>query len=272
MTKTELAERIRRNLGSPMVKVELDTSQIWDNIDYARSKYIKWAVGNATQETYFTMALSAGQNFYDMPVGITEIVSYDSTGISSGINTLFTIDNFLYNQGMYEAMLSTQSSAYTMVSYHIARDFLDMIRRYTPDKYNWKYHRYSNELEIQPAPVSGNSLSITYSDGSTGTIDSPGFVLIKAYMMEGSSYDNWEDGDTDADFYTSSWILDHATASCKITLGMIRRKFANFGSIGNMGISMDGDSLVSEGKEEKERLEEALKLEESYIGYPILIG
>lgn len=272
MTKTDLTEKIRRNLGAPMVKVELDTSQIWDAIDYSRSKFIKWAVGNATQETYFTMALSAGQNFYDLPVGVTEVVSYSSDGITSGINTLFTIENFLYNQGMYEAMLSTHSNAYTMVSYHIARDFLDMIRRYTPDIYNWKYHRYTNQLEIQPAPSSGNALSITYSDGTTGTIDSPGFVLVKAYMMEEASYDNWAAGDTDTDFYTSTWMLDYATALCKITLGMIRRKFANFGSIGNMGISLDGDSLVSEGKEEKERLDESLKEEEVYEGLGIFIG
>jgi len=272
MTKADLAEKIRRNLGFPMVKVELDESQVLDAIDYARSKWLKWAVGNATQETFFTIPLLANENFYDMPIGVTEIISYDSYGSASGINTLFTIDNYLYNQGMYESLLSTKGDGYGLISYHIARDFLDMVKRYTPDKYNWKYHRYTNQLEIHPAPPSGSSLSVTDADGVTTTIDSPGYVLLRAFMVEGSSYDDWSDGDADTNFYESLWILDYATALCKITLGTIRRKFANFGSIGNVGISLDGDTLVSEGKEEKERLDESLKLEENYEGYGISVG
>jgi len=58
----------------------------------------------------------------------------------------------------------------------------------------------------------------------------------------------------------------------KMTLGRIRMKFAQFGSIGNSGISLDGDALMSEGKEEKERLDEQLREEESDVGYDISIG
>jgi hypothetical protein len=61
-------------------------------------------------------------------------------------------------------------------------------------------------------------------------------------------------------------------ALSKITLGMIRRKFGNFNSIGNTGISLDGDSLISEGTQEKTELEERLKLEESHEGYGLFIG
>jgi hypothetical protein len=267
LSKKALAEKIKRRFGFPMVKVELDNSQIYDAIDYARAKFIKWAVGQSTHEVFFTQLLSAGQNFYDMPVGVTEIVGYGSTGISSGINTLFTIENFLYNQGYFEALWNTSNQGYTIISYHIARDFLDTVRKYSPDKYNYKYHPYSNQLEIHPAPPSGNSLVL-----QEGTFDSPGFILIRGYMIEGSSSSNWQAGDSDEDFYDSDWIYDFATAECKIVLGAIRRKFANFASIGNTGISMDGDSLVSEGKEEKERLEETLRLEETFDGLDISIG
>ena len=67
MTKEELAEKILRRLGAPMVKVEIDPTQIFDNIDYTRNKYIKWAVGNATQEKYVTLLLKGGQTMYDCP-------------------------------------------------------------------------------------------------------------------------------------------------------------------------------------------------------------
>jgi hypothetical protein len=274
MTKKQLAERIKRELGFPMIKVELDDSQIYDSIDLARQKFIKWAVGQSTTEHFFTLMLSAGQNFYDLPVGVTEVVNYNfTTGTGDGINTLFTIENYLFNQGMYEMLYETAGSGYTLISYHIARDFLDTIRKYTPDKYSYNYRRYTNELEIHPAPPSGNSLALT-----DGTWDSPGFILVRAFMIEGSTYntmgleDYWSPGDTDEDFYGLDWILEYSTALCKIKLGMIRRKFENFASIGNAGVSLDGSDLIGEGKEEKEALEERLKDEETFEGWGIEIG
>lgn len=274
LSKKNLADKIKRKLGYPMVKVELDQTQIYDAIDYSRNRWMKWAVGQATQETFFTLMLSAGQTVYDLPTGTTEVVQYLSTGTSSGINTLFTIDNFLYNQGMYESLIHTAGgdAGYTLISYHIARDFLETVRKYTPDKYNFKYHKYTNQLEINPAPPSGNSLQLT-SAGVTTTYDSPGFVLIRAYRVEGSTISTtWVSGDSDDDFHGLDWIFDFATADCKERLGIIRRKFENFASIGNSGISMDGGDLVSEGKEEKERLLETLKDEEPHDGWGIEIG
>ena len=265
MTKTELAEKIKRRFGYPVVKVELDADHYTDAIDYARNKFIKWAVGQATVETYFTIALSAGEYLYDMPVGVTEVINYSHGGSGSGINQLFTVDNFLYNQGMYDSLLSTSGNGYNLISYHIARDFLELVDRYVVDKYNFKYHPYTNELELRPTP--------TVSSGTSSSA-SLGYILIRSYMIEGSTTsDDWESGDTDTSFYEhSDWIFDYATAYCKITLGRIRSKFAQFASLGNVGISLDGDNLITEGKEEMERLEEKLQLEETYTGLGIIIG
>ena len=91
-------------------------------------------------------------------------------------------------------------------------------------------------------------------------------------MIEGSSLNGWSSGDTDNNFYDSDWILDYALAECKIMLGRVRSKFAQFASIGNTGISLDGDTLISEGKEEKDALKETLMLEENFEGFPIMIG
>lgn len=285
-SKSDLAELIKRRLGEPEVKVELSTTKIFDAIDYARDKWIRWASGNATVETYFTVLLLANQNFYDLPVGVTDIVEYNDQGSDYGINTLFTIDNFLYNRGVFNPLVWSSRFGYSLVSYHIAKDFLKTVEKYTPSIYNYKYHKYTNQLEVQPAPPSGNALELTNENGVTQTYDSPGFILVRSYMIEGSQYGNMEtsnpqsswkrkgkySGSSDENFYTSPWILDYATAQSKINLGMIRRKFANFNSIGNIGISLDGAELIQEGKEEKDKLEERLRNEECYTGYGIIIG
>jgi len=287
--KGELAERIRRRLGHPMVKVELDQSQVYDAIDYARDKWMKWGIGQGTVETFFTVLLYAGENFYDLPVGVTEVIDYNDKGATYGINTLFTIDNFLFSRGVYDPVIWTGGYAYTLVSYHMARDFLKTVSRYTPSIYNYKYHPFTNQLEVQPAPPSGNALQVTDENGQEITVDSPGFILLRAFMIEGSHYSNMETDNTQATpwkrtqnslhsgnmndhFYTSDWIFDYALAECKIVLGLIRRKFGNFTSIGNIGIGLDGDTLVAEGQAEKDKLDESLRLEENYEGYPIFWG
>jgi hypothetical protein len=284
-SKNALAERIKRRLGYPVVKVELDPTQISDAIDYARDKFVKWAVGNATLETYFTVMLSAGQHFYDLPIGVVDIVEYEDQGAEYGINTLFTVDNFLYSRGVFDPIIWTGGDAYTLVSYHIARDFLELVDRYTPSVYNYKYHRYTNQIEVHPAPPSGNALDVKDENGNPMTVDSPGFILVRSFMIDGTHYNSMRTRNTanykrlgkysstsNENFYTSDWIFDYALAECKILLGRIRSKFANFNSIGNIGISLDGDQLVSEGKEEKLALEETLRLEEVFEGLGIIVG
>jgi hypothetical protein len=261
MKKSELAEKIKRRLGYPLVKIELEAEQIDDAIDDARQKFMRWAVGQATQETYCLMMLSAGQYEYEMPSSCKEVIGY-STRTTGGINTLFTVDNYLFNMGMYD-IFTLNESGYTLVSYHIARDFLDTMKKYSVDQWNFKYHPYTNILEINPTPASGNSLSWTDANGTAyGPYDSPGFMLIRYFAVEGD----------DEDIYTKSWVRDYATALCKVMLGRVRSKFESFASIGNTGISLDGSNLISEGKEEIEALSESVKDSEVYEGYGIEIG
>jgi hypothetical protein len=288
LTKRELAEKIIRRFGYPVVKVELEWEHIYDAIDYARDKWLKWSSGQSTNDNiYFTMLLSAGQNLYDLPVGVREVITYisDSGGWGS-VNTLFTLDNYLYNSGLYDGILGmtryggagaygAQSiyNGYNLITYHITLDFLETLKRYSPEKYDWRYHRFTNQLEIHPAPPSGNFFNVYESDGTIVEVDSPGYALIRASMVEGSTYmPNWKEGDSDEYFYGSQWILDYAEAMAKVTLGRIRRKFENFSSIGNTGIALDGADLIQEGREDMEKLYEQLKEEESYVGGEILIG
>ena len=285
--KGDLAELIKRRLGAPVIKVELTTQQIYDAIDYAKQKWVKWGAGNAMVETYFTTLLLAGQNFYDLPIGVTDIIDYDDNGRGYGINTLFTVENFLFSRGAYNGVIdSTRGYGSSILNYHIALDYLKTIEKYTPSVYNYKYHKYTNQLEVHPAPPSGNVLELEDENGQTQVYDSPGFVLIRSYMMEGSQYGGMEtnlsqsswkrtglySGDSDSNFYTSDWIFDYSLAECKIMLGRIRSKFSQFNSIGNVGLGLDGETLLQEGITEKERLDETLRLEECHEGYGILLG
>jgi hypothetical protein len=191
ISKSRLIQKVRNRLGEPMVKVELCDEQICDHIDYARQKYIKWAIGSATQETYFTIMLQAGKRFYDLPAGVVEVVEYDDNPISmGGINTLFTMDNWMFQNGFYGNMFT---GGYDLISYHLVLDFMQTLDRYSTTQYNWKYHKSTNQLEINPAPpMNSGNIYRQGTDMETGhpkeyLFDSPGFVMLRTYMVEGSS-------------------------------------------------------------------------------------
>lgn len=244
ITKEGLATLVKRRLGFPLIKVELDDMQIFDHIFYARKQYIKWAAGNATQETFMTLALSGNVTMYDLPSRVTEVLGYSVQTMGS-INTLFTVENYLYNMGMYDQLLMRGGGdGYTLVSYHIARQFLDTVHRYVVDAYNFKYHKYTNQLEIQPPPPSSGVTTVVSSAG-TLMLNTPGYILLRTYQLEG----------TEEDLYDNVWMLDYVTALCKISLGRIRSKFANYTAVGsNVGLALDGDTLLQEGQAELENL------------------
>jgi hypothetical protein len=268
--KSELVTRIKRRLGYPMIKIEMNDDQINDNINYARTKFIKYAAGQATQEVYFTMMLSGGQSLYDMPDGTVEIIGYDCNNSDlGGINTLFTLGNYLYSQGAYGILgPGTQSGGFYIISYYIFRDFMGTLERYNPDGYRYRYHRSANLLEIDPAPPIGGSFVLNDIE-----YDSPGFILVRANMIDGSILPDYAGiNSLDNNLYESQWIEDYSTAMTKLTLGLIRRKFANFSALGNQGASMDGGELISEAKEDISALEDSLLLRENYVGWPVIVG
>jgi len=279
MTKFMIIEKIKRRLGYPMVKVELDTRQIEDAIDEARQKWIKWAAGEATQEVFFTILLSGGQHIYDMPIGVIDVINYSANEGLGKINTLFTLDNYLYMHGYYDGLFASTYDGFNMINYHVARDFLETVKRYQVDAYNFKYHKYGNKLEIQPIPECGNVLTIPERVDCNGivypgvTVDSPGFILIDSFMIAGSTLPGYDETDNKDDLYVEDWILDYATALSMRTLGFIRRKFENSaGMMGNAGVQLDGSSLVTDANEWLDKLKETLKSEEPSIGYGISIG
>ena len=268
MTRADFKDLIRRKFGYPIVNVEIDDEHIDDAIRLALQKYERFAIGNATQETWLTFMLSGGQTLYDMPAGTTEVESVDDGGASGGINTLFTIDNFMYNQGAMN-FFAMSSGGYSMVTYHITMGFLETLKRYAPSKYRYKYHKATNRLEVNPAPARGGFLTMT--DGTSA--DSPGFALVKAHMLEGATEPNWTYEVFVEEMLERDWVCDYVAALCKIVLGTVRRKLENASSmVGNMNASFDGSAFMQEGLAEKEKLEATLQDTEIYVGWGLTFG
>jgi len=326
-TRQQLREKLIRALGGSMVKIELCVEDIDDAINMARDYYIEFAVGNATQEVYFLLMLENGRYVYDLPVGITEVVNYHDhfggygyggydgeycgynplwyTGPEQGSTSFFTQqDPFRVGYG-YGGIAGFPGTPYNFVEMYSARMYLSMIHNMRSNKYIWKYHRSTNQIEIHPTPqCDGHQITKTSPSGDvyntpsaaypcpveeyeTTTYNSPGYVLIRAYMIEGSSLptyvpvDNSETGCSLYDnisvttaewLYAHPWIFKYSLALLKQRLGLIRRKFANSNVMGGANIALDGDALVSEGKQEQETLEDEISKKYQYDGYGVYLG
>lgn len=262
---------IRRQLGEPLVKVELTDQQIVDNIYASLEMFIKYASAQATEEQYFTLMVSGGQADYELPMGVVDVLDFEDEGYGdSGINTLFTIENQMYNAGMLD--FRNLSWGLTMVTYHMALDFMETISRYTTTSFSWTYDSDDRMLRLDPTPKHD---SMFWKDPETGvemTVDSPGWILLKVKVLKGAFDKGFTMEKAFIKLFNKKWVREYTLALCKITLAMVRRKFENFASVGNTGINLDGGELMSEGKEEKERLEEDLQQKESYEGYGIITG
>jgi len=222
MTRNELRQRIVRNLGGGMIKTELCTEHVDDAINAARDLWITWAVGDATMEVYFLLQLKGGQNVYDMPAGLVDVIGYRDhmggmggigigagydaelatygaagwyTGPEQGSTAFFSLGAGSWQGLGYGYGSGGPNGLYTMVDSYLALGHLELIQKMTPDKYRWRYHRFANKLEIIPTPECGNSLQVgvpvsggcpnQFSDYTY--VDSPGFVMIRGQMMMGST-------------------------------------------------------------------------------------
>lgn len=263
---------LRRQLGEPMVKVELTDEQIRDNIYSALDMFIKYASGNASEDVYYVLNLKNGISDYTLPEGVLDILEFDDSSNShGGINTLFTLENSLYSAGLLDFNSLTSNS--TLITYHLAMDFLEVIDRYKSSNYKWTYDNDDRLLHIYPAPKADNVIYVNNTEtGIEEVSDTAGWALLHLRQLHGAGRDNFSLNKAYAKLLSRQWVKEYTLALCKITLGIIRRKFDNYASIGNTGINLDGDALLSEGKEEKERLEEDLSEKENYEGYGIITG
>jgi len=271
MNDKDFCAWVRRQLGYPLVKVELTDDQIKDNIYRALDMFIKYASDNGSEEAFYSLMLSAGQTDYELPEGILDVIDFNDEGYGDhGINTLFTMQNQLYNAGLLN--FGDLGTGLTMVSYHLALDFIEVIQRYTTTGFQWNYDDVERILTVSPEPESGTITIHEPNTGSSKIVNSPGWILLKVKQLIGTGRPGFSSNKAYSALYNKTWVKEYTLALCKIVLGEIRRKFESYSSIGNTGIALNGDALLSEGKEEKEQLEEKLMTFENYSGYGILTG
>lgn len=244
MKKSQLREWIRRQLGAPVIEIELTDDQLNDAIDEAINKFVTFATGKATEEGYYSLIVSAGEPIYNLPENIVSVVDkqsdYRSTTGSFAIDDSWSWYYMLpYTYSDHAIEFVNYITTTDIVSLELVGQYLNLLKNYQVDKYKITYHDLQNRIVLYPIPQETFYL-----------------LLHVFYRVD------------DEKLYEQSWVKKYAKAFAKYTLGEIRSKYTGVNLPG--GGSLNGDRLLAEATEEMNALLEALEEEEPYEGLGII--
>jgi hypothetical protein len=249
-----LAQRIRRQMGEPLVNVEIANEQIYDNIAQAMEYYTKYAgyteeflvfdskiyvrgVGitvdkliNQTAEMYksSTPGLSAGYD-YDLESYRRVLDCFSFTyGETTGINTLFTLEQAM-SQQIYSSYM-VGNFGFDLVTWESLKGFIDTRTKVLAMTPHYRFDPKNQILRIIPEPIPEQ----TYMGVVGCYIERP----IKEIINE-------------------RWIYRYSLALSKITVGNVRGKYSGTNLFG--GGSVNYNDFMSQGIQERDALEAELK-------------
>ena len=165
---------------------------------------------------------------------VVDIFSFEE-GSSSGINTLFTLEQTLAQQTYFSYALGKYG--FDLVSWFTLKNWLDTRRKLLSQDYYYRFDDRRQTLYLTPEP--GGGVRRTHFYGIVGAyVERPVHQLI-----------------------SEPWVYQYALALTKIVIGRIRGKYSGTNLFG--GGAPNYSELLSEGNAEKEKLETSL-----YEGVP----
>lgn len=247
----DLSYRIQHQLGAPLINLEVSDEQIYDCITDAIEYFTKWAghteeylvfdsklykqgVGikvdaliNTTPEMYDGTGVPNLSAAYDYDLAsyrkVVDCFSFDK-GEDTGINTLFTLEQAMSQQIYSSYMIG--NFGFDLVTWEILKGFIDTRNKVLALTPQFRFDNKSQMLRIIPEPRKDH----TYLGVVGCQLERP----IKDVIKE-------------------RWVWKYSLALTKIAIARVREKFSGTNLFG--GGSVNSQTLLSEGIQEKEKLE-----------------
>ena len=156
-------------------------------------------------------------------------------GSTSGINTLFTIEQTLAQQTYFSYALGKYG--FDLISWFTLKNWLDTRRKLLSQDYYYRFNDRNQTLYLTPEPGGGVRKAHFYG-------------IVSAYVERPVS-----------ELVSEAWVYQYALALTKIVIGRIRGKYSGTNLFG--GGQPNYSELLSEGNTEKDKLETKL-----YEGVP----
>ena len=252
-TRETLKQYCLRNLGKPVIDINVDDDQVEDRIDEAlqyfaqyhvdgvERMYLKYLVtaadvtrmttdsSESITEDSVTTAWKTGNNFLVVPSSVISVVNVFPLSDRANLN-MFDVRYQLRLNDLYD-FSSTSIVHYQMTMQHL--DFLDHI---LVGEKPMRFNQLSNRL---------------YVDMDWGTDITAGeYLIFEVYRKV--------DPDTYTDLYDDLYLKRYTTALIKRQWGQNLSKFSGTAMLG--GVTLNGPELFSAAIDDQQRLEEEIRL------------
>jgi hypothetical protein len=231
-TRQGLIDYCLRELGEPVIEINIDDQQIEDRVDEA-IEYWRQHHYDGVEKVYMKHLVTEQdvQNKYipipDLIYGVTRVFPV-ATGTSTS-KSIFDLQYQLRLNDLYD-LTSTSIIYYTQVMSHLA-----LISQTLNGMTLYRFNRLTNKLHIDENW--GDNIAV-------GT-----YLLVECYRV-------LDPADAPR-MYNESWLKHYITALFKKQWATNIKKFQGLQLPG--GVQVDGDKLYSEAKEEIEKLETDLR-------------
>lgn len=250
----ELSFRIQRQLGAPLINLEISDEQLYDCITDSIEYFTKWAgyteeylifdsrlyiqgVGikvdqliNKTPEMYKGTGVSGLSASYDTDLAsyrkVVDCFSFEK-GEDTGINTLFTLEQAMAQQIYSSYMIG--NFGFDLITWETLKTFIDTRNKVLAMVTQFRFDPRSQILKLLPEP----KIEHTYLGVVGCYIERP----IKDLIGE-------------------RWVQKYSLALTKIAIARVREKYVNTTMFG--GGQVNWQNLLQEGLKEKETLEQEL--------------
>jgi hypothetical protein len=220
-----------RELGAPVIEINVDDDQIEDRIDEAFAFYREFHY-DAVELVYLKAEVTANvlaQQYFeinDAIIGINKVFPFSNK--SNGM-TLFDVRYQMLINDLYSIM-STDIVYYTMV-----KSELELINQLLVGQKPIRFNKHTNRLYIDMDWIRDVNLG--------------DFLIVEAYKLL--------DAETYTDVYNDRMLKKLATAYIKRQWGTNLKKFS--GVLLPGGVMLNGDSIYQEAMEEIKDVEQELQ-------------
>jgi hypothetical protein len=149
-TKKQLKDYILRQLGAPVINIEITEDQLDDAIDNALELYMQRAY-SGVKERYIPLQLVEGQQSYQLPYDVFSILSVKSSemgGITNSAPSNFFSMNIYLASDLYAG-----NGKVDLLSYELTNELLSTINLLFSKKVTFDFNCVSKELYLFSKPV-----------------------------------------------------------------------------------------------------------------------
>jgi len=231
--REQIKDYVLTLLGAPTLPLELDDQALENCVDFALQVIEEYAP--MEYFTYYSFYTTPGQSVYEMPpdVGYIREVSYKETAnyafSASDLGGVIPLEYM--GAGAYGSIaggINPQQPVWGKMSdWVLYKQYEDMYNRVSGQQGGWEWLGGYRHVKLYPTPYRTYPVIVKYLQRKTD------FRQVTQAMQEG------------------------ALAFAKIILGRIRSRIANPPGP-NGGVQLDGQTILSEGLQEKKDWEERL--------------